>query len=285
MANNKTARIRIKQLYRTMSPKEKLVADYIMKENNDFSRKTISDISRELNVADSTIFQFTKKLGYEGFRDFRVAIISEESDSKSEVHEKVLKDDDLASVVKKVFDSAKQTILDTKKMIDINEYKKSIDILSQSERLFLFGVGGSNAIAMDAYHKFLRSPIFPIYSSDSHIQLINASLITEKDCAIIVCHSGLTIDIIQMAKLIKNNGAKIITVTGYPISPLGELSDAILATYSEETNYNSESLASRISQLTIIDSLFVTLSFKNEEKSLDSLKKFRKAISSTKLKI
>ena len=224
-------------------------------------------------------------MGYEGFKDFKIAIISEETDFKSSVHEKVLRDDDLASVVKKVFDSAKQTIIDTKKMIDINEYRKSIDILIQSERLFLFGVGGSNAIAMDAYHKFLRSPIFPIYSSDSHIQLINASLITEKDCAIIVCHSGITIDILHMAKLIKNNGAKIITITGYPISPLGEMSDAILTTYSDETNYKSESLASRISQLAIIDSLFVTLSIKNEEKYLESLSKFRKAISNTKLEM
>ncbi|MGI6580947.1 MAG: MurR/RpiR family transcriptional regulator [Erysipelotrichaceae bacterium] len=285
MGNNKTARIRIKQLYRTMSPKEKLIADYILKESNDFSRKTISDISHELHIADSTVFQFTKKLGYEGFIDFKIAIISEEIDFKSSVHEKVLRDDDLASVVKKVFDSAKQTIIDTKKMIDINEYRKSIDILIQSERLFLFGVGGSNAIAMDAYHKFLRSPIFPIYSSDSHIQLINASLITEKDCAIIVCHSGITIDILHMAKLIKNNGAKIITITSYPISPLGEMSDAILTTYSDETNYKSESLASRISQLAIIDSLFVTLSIKNEEKYLESLSKFRKAISNTKLEM
>lgn len=285
MGNNKTARIRIRQLYRTMSPKEKLIADYILKESNDFSRKTISDISHELHIADSTVFQFTKKLGYEGFKDFKIAIISEEIDFKSSVHEKVLRDDDLASVVKKVFDSAKQTIIDTKKMIDINEYRKSIDILIQSERLFLFGVGGSNAIAMDAYHKFLRSPIFPIYSSDSHIQLINASLITEKDCAIIVCHSGITIDILHMAKLIKNNGAKIITITSYPISPLGEMSDAILTTYSDETNYKSESLASRISQLAIIDSLFVTLSIKNEEKYLESLSKFRKAISNTKLEM
>lgn len=285
MGNNKTARIRIKQLYRTMSPKEKLIADYILKESNDFSRKTISDISHELHIADSTVFQFTKKLGYEGFKDFKIAIISEEIDFKSSVHEKVLRDDDLASVVKKVFDSAKQTIIDTKKMIDINEYRKSIDILIQSERLFLFGVGGSNAIAMDAYHKFLRSPIFPIYSSDSHIQLINASLITEKDCVIIVCHSGITIDILHMAKLIKNNGAKIITITSYPISPLGEMSDAILTTYSDETNYKSESLASRISQLAIIDSLFVTLSIKNEEKYLESLSKFRKAISNTKLEM
>lgn len=268
-----------------MSPKEKLIADYILKESNDFSRKTISDISHELHIADSTVFQFTKKLGYEGFKDFKIAIISEEIDFKSSVHEKVLRDDDLASVVKKVFDSAKQTIIDTKKMIDINEYRKSIDILIQSERLFLFGVGGSNAIAMDAYHKFLRSPIFPIYSSDSHIQLINASLITEKDCAIIVCHSGITIDILHMAKLIKNNGAKIITITSYPISPLGEMSDAILTTYSDETNYKSESLASRISQLAIIDSLFVTLSIKNEEKYLESLSKFRKAISNTKLEM
>ncbi|HPW53059.1 MAG TPA: MurR/RpiR family transcriptional regulator [Erysipelotrichaceae bacterium] len=284
MTQQKTARVRIKQLYRTMSPKEKLIADYVLKDSSEFSRKSISDISYELGVADSTIFQFAKKLGYEGFSDFKITLVAEESDFKSTVHENVLRSDDLESVINKVFDSANQTILDTKRMSDIREYKKSVDILLQSERLFLFGVGGSNAVAMDAYHKFLRSPIFPIYSTDAHIQLMNASLITKNDCAIIICHSGLTIDIINMAELIKENGARIISITSYPISPLGDLSDVILTTYSEETNYRSESLASRISQLAIIDALFVALSLKNEKKSLASLKKIRKAIATTKLK-
>lgn len=60
MTQQKTARVRIKQLYRTMSPKEKLIADYVLKDSSEFSRKSISDISYELGVADSTIFQFAK---------------------------------------------------------------------------------------------------------------------------------------------------------------------------------------------------------------------------------
>ena len=88
--DNLTVKMRIKTMYRDMNPKEKRIADYILKNLKLVSRGTINDISRTLKIADSTVYQFTKKLGYDGFKDFKVHLLTEEFDSEISIHEKIL---------------------------------------------------------------------------------------------------------------------------------------------------------------------------------------------------
>ena len=67
-----------------MNPKEKQIADYILANIKLVSRSSISDLAHNLGVADSTVYQFTKKLGYDGFKDFKVNLLTEEFDSEIE---------------------------------------------------------------------------------------------------------------------------------------------------------------------------------------------------------
>ena len=86
-------------------------------------------------------------------------------------------------------------------------------------------------------------------------------------------------DILQLAK---ENGAKLIVLTSYPLSPLAKLADIILISTAEEVTWRSESLSSRLSQLCIMDALFVLIMFHDEDKANASLKKIRHAISYTR---
>ena len=78
--NNMSVKLQIKSIYRDCSKTEKKIADYILQNPKEVSRMTISEIANELKFADSTVFQFTKKLGYKGFRDFRNDLLTEEFD-------------------------------------------------------------------------------------------------------------------------------------------------------------------------------------------------------------
>ena len=111
---------------------------------------------------------------------------------------------------------------------------------------------------------------------------MQASLLTEKDCAVIITHTGLTKETIEIAKTVKKNKARIITITSYPSNELKKVSDVIFTSVSEETGYRSESLSSRISQLAIIDSLFIITMFNDENKANKTLYKIRNIINTTK---
>lgn len=276
-------RLQIKTLYKDLSLKEQAIADYILENPSKVSHSSISDLSNELGIADSTFFQFTKKLGYNGFKDFKMAMLMQENDfSAISIHENIQKSDNELTMAQKVFDSNMTTLTDTKNLLKEEDLKLAAAMINQSKRLIFFGVGGSEIVATDAYHKFLRSPITVFHSSDYHIQLMEASLLTPDDCGIFISHTGKSRETIELAQVAKNNGAKIIVITSHAASPLAKLGDVVFISISEETEFRSEALASRIAQLSIMDSLYVILMFINRDKAQQSIAKIRRSISKIK---
>lgn len=276
-------RLQIKTLYKDLSLKEQAIADYILENPSKVSHSSISDLSNELGIADSTFFQFTKKLGYNGFKDFKMAMLMQENDfSAISIHENIQKSDNELTMAQKVFDSNMTTLTDTKNLLKEEDLKLAAAMINQSKRLFFFGVGGSEIVATDAYHKFLLSPITVFHSSDYHIQLMEASLLTPDDCGIFISHTGKSRETIELAQVAKNNGAKIIVITSHAASPLAKLGDVVFISISEETEFRSEALASRIAQLSIMDSLYVILMFINRDKAQQSIAKIRRSISKIK---
>lgn len=271
--------LQIKSMYKDFSPKEQAIADYIVENPTKVSHSSISDLAAELGIADSTFFQFTKTLGFNGFKDFKLALLKQENDLTAvTIHENVQEDDSELVMAQKVFDSNMKTLTDTRKLLKEEDLQKAVSMISNSRRLYFFGVGGSEIVATDAYHKFLRSPIPVGHSTDYHIQLMEASLLTEEDCALFISHSGKSKETIHMAEAAKKNGAKVIVVTSQLNSPLAKLGDVVFISISEEIEFRSEALASRIAQLSIIDSLYVILMFYYRENAQDTISKVRKVI-------
>ena len=276
-------RIKIKSLYPSLSDKEKQIADYVLANPHKITHNSISDLSEELHLASSTIFQFTKKLGYNGFKDFKLAVLVQENDFiANTIHEDINSDDNELSIAQKVFESNIKTLNDTKSILQQSSLQQASEMILECDNLYFFGVGGSEILANDAFHKFLRSPIKVVHNSDYHIQLMEASIMTSKDCAICISHTGKTKETIKLARLAKKNGARVIVITSHENSPLTELGDVVFISVSAEIEFHSEALSSRISQLSILDALYVILMFMNKDKLNDSLSKIRKTIANTK---
>jgi DNA-binding MurR/RpiR family transcriptional regulator len=79
--------------------------------------------------------------------------------------------------------------------------------------------------------------------------------------------------------VVKSTGAKTVAITNYAKSPLSSAVDISLYTVSEETDYRSEALSSRLAQLTLIDVLYVNILINKGIEGQNALKKMRDAIS------
>ena len=268
-----------------MSSKEAMIADLILADPHAASRLTINEIADRLGMAPSTVFQFTRTLGYKGFRDFRTNLLTEEFDPEISIHENVLADDSNLTMAQKVFSSTIKSLQETQRMLDEASLDRAAGILLGSRLVSFFGAGGSNVVAYDAYHKFLRSPIRCQYAADAHIQLMQASLMTPEDCAVVITHTGLTRETLKVAEVARRTGAHVIAISAYPSPQLTSVSDVLFVSVSEETGYRSESLSSRIAQQSIIDALFTIVMFRAEKDSARTLAKIRDVIGQTKLDV
>ncbi len=230
-------RLQIKTMYNDFSPKEQAIADYILENPSKVSHSPISNLASELGIADSTFFQFTKKLGYNGFKDFKMAMLIQENDlSAISIHENIQKTDTELTMAQKVFESSISTLNDTKKLLQQKDLKKAATIINESKRVYFFGVGGSEIVATDAYHKFLRSPIATSHSTDYHIQLMEASLLTEKDCAVLISHTGQSKETIHIAETVRKTGQKQSLLLAKLILPLLNLAMSFLFLFLKKQN-------------------------------------------------
>ncbi|RKL65567.1 RpiR family transcriptional regulator [Salipaludibacillus neizhouensis] len=279
MTENGFCKHRIKASYSDFRVKEKKIADYILENPEKIIHSTISQIAEINGVAEATVFRFCKRIGFKGYQAMKIALASEVVTGMTDIHETIQKGDDESLVAEKVFKSNIRTLEETWSVLDSIEFKKAVDIVLMANRIEFYGSGGSGVIAIDAHHKFMRTGIPTVAYSDSHFQVMSASQLDENDVVVLISHSGKNRDILQALEVAKEQNATTIGITTLAKSPLSDGVDVPLYTVSQETEYRSEALSSRLAQLSIIDALYVNVSIGRKELMQQSIKKMRNAIS------
>lgn len=275
--------VRIRSHYATFSHKEKRIADYILEKPHKIVYGTINQVADDIGIANSTVFRFCKRIGFKGYQSMKIVLASEITEPVNDIHEKILPDDTEKTVAEKIFHSNIKTLEDTLKVMDEHAIKSAIKLILQGKRVEFFGNGGSSVIAQDAYHKFIRTGI-PVFAQvDTHMQLMSASQMTSEDVAVLISHTGTTNDILDILEILQENDVQTIGITSLAKSPLSQKVDIPLYTLSEETDYRSEALSSRIAQLSLIDAIYVNVLIAQKEVGQESMRRVRKAISSKRI--
>ncbi len=274
---NGTARIR--GAYSTLSKKEQRIADYILKQPEQIIHHTINQVADDLDVAESTVFRFCQRVGFKGYQALKIALASDVVAPLQDIHEDIAETDTVLEIAEKIFSTNGKTIESTRQILEGTSLEKTVELFLGARRIEFFGSGGSAVIALDAYHKFVRSGLQVSAMLESHMQLMSASQLTTADVAVVISHSGASKETLDIAKLLKEKGVPMIAITNYAKSPLSKLADVSLYTVSQETAFRSEALASRIAELSLIDALFTAVMMRRGEAARASLQQMREAIS------
>lgn len=275
---------RIKGFYTSLSNKEKQIADYILNNPEIIMHSSINEVAAKINVAEATVFRFCKRMGFKGYQDMKIALASEPSTTIKDIHETIQEGDSEKTVAEKVFRSNIRTLETTLSVIDSVNFAAAVNAIITANRVEFLGNGGSGIIALDAHHKFMRTGIPTIAYNDGHLQIMSLSQLTSKDVAVFISHTGASNDIIQALAIAKKRNVTTIGITTLAKSPLSQGVDIPLYTISEETEYRSEALSSRLAQLSIIDALYVNVSIARKDLMQTSLQNIREAISHKRIK-
>lgn len=266
--------------YPTMTKKEKKIADYLLNYPEEAKNKSISAVAEICGVAESTVFLFAKKIGLSGFKELTVLL---SNNSKKKVFEGIYEEDSIQSITEKVIEASTQSLTTTSSLIDFEQLEGAVDLLINAKKVSLFALGGSAPIALDGYHKFLRSPLEVEFTVDYHMQLLNAGKLTRESCAIIVSHSGKNSDILRVADVLHKNQVPIILITGFNNTALVKKSNYTFIATTEELKYKNVGIYTRrIPQMLIMDLLFTLVMISDKTDSIPSLDKIQNAMHFTK---
>ena len=259
----------IKIKYDTLSKTEKKVADYILNNPSDILPLFISELSKTCGVSDASIVRFSKKLGFLGYQQLKIAV-AQESGVRA-VGANITSTDTAYDVFEKICDDIYCSLEKTKLSLRAEDLQACCDKILSADKILIFGLGNSASVAMDASHKLFRLGFNAIAYTDNHMQAIASAHTDEKSVVIGISHSGHSKDVIESMKVAKSNGATTIALTNHGKSPIEKASSIVLHTVSDETGYRILGLSSRITQLAIIDTLYSYLvcQIKNVEDRID----------------
>lgn len=259
----------------SLAPAEQRVGRLVLADPHSFARLPVRELAEQANVSKPTVVRFCRSMGYDGLADFKLKLAGNVAEGVPYVHRSVDADDKTADVLVKVIDNSVAAFLQYRNAASPQAVEQAVqaivDTWRKKKRLEIYGVGNSGVVAQDAQHKFLRLGISSHASSDTHLQVIGATMLAQGDCAILISNSGRTKDLLEVAQIAKNNGATIIAITSSH-TPLSQISHIHLAADNLEGSDFYTPMASRLLHLLIIDILATAVALNIGEALSEKLK-------------
>jgi DNA-binding MurR/RpiR family transcriptional regulator len=251
---------KIEQGMQSYTKTEKKIADYLLINYLEAINLSANELGEKSNTSSAAIIRFAHKLGYVGLNSLKVDLASTDKKNRINDYTPITQNDNFESVIFKSQLSNKNIISKTYNMINENTLFKAVQILKQSKRIYLVGIGDSSLSCYDFQLKMARLDMNIINNLDFHIQLASLTHIKEEDCVLAISFSGETKDIIVATEYAKSNNAKVISITQFNNNRLSKLSDVSLYIPSEELDDRLGPISSRLSSLILTDLLYLQIS-------------------------
>ncbi len=273
-----------------LSTSEKAVLDYLLSNKSSLKDLSVESVAKESFTSPATVVRTAKRLGYRGFKDFKVDFIL--ANTKVEIP----KDKEYEDVIlvqnkdnftgETAIENNIRALEDTIRLYSHENIRKAAQMIMTSRKILIFGKGSSNLVAKDLEMKLRRIDRFCIAQEELHEQLVDATFTDERDVVIFISNSGETKEIILAALAAKDNKTKTICVVKAGKSTLVNIADVALYTSALEGEFRSAAMTSRISQMALIDALFTECAYFDLNRSVRKLEKtyktFKKYVNRTK---
>lgn len=260
----------IQEKYHALTKSEKRIADYLLKNKEQAVYQTMKDVTEAVEVGDATLIRFSQKLGFNGFSDLKIAIAKEEFTSQYE-------GDNEHQFYDRILENQIKVLESTRQLLDPEVVLHAIEAITRAKRIYIIGVGSSGLTAASLEKMLLRVGVHATHSVDPHFQAHALALLGPEDLVICFSLSGRTKDIHDSLKIAKENHTPIIAITNFKSSPIAELGDIVLQTANEEF-FDGGSLAGKISQLYISETLVRGYEIKNKIKTVELREKVLRSI-------
>jgi len=267
----------------SLSVKEQQIAHFILSDPSRGVNPSLEELAETIGVSDTTLFRFVKKLGYSGYQQFRIALATETLDPHKGVYDTTDDVTDAGSAIRAVFARNMRALEQTLNLLDPNIFDRAAQRLAESRKILFMGLGGSNSLAQDGYHKFLRTGLSCVAPGDFHLQLMAASQIGPGDSGLLISHSGTNRDAISLGVEVKKREATLLLLTSQPRSPLGKMADYVLVSAGQKSSLASEAFSARLAQLSIMDALYLDVMKLLGNEGLKSITAMREVISERRL--
>ncbi|WP_104091597.1 MurR/RpiR family transcriptional regulator [Arthrobacter sp. GMC3] len=253
---------RMHTLIGDLGPAEGRVMSVLAADPQASAQLTIEALASAASTSTATVVRTAKRLGFAGYPQLRLALAAQNTtggSGESPLVANVERGDSPATVLMKLAAFEREAISATVDLVSAETLATVVHTMAMARRIDVYGIGASGLVAMDLAQKLQRIGLYCIAHTEQEASLVSAALLREGDVAIGISHSGRTPGTLLPLQRATSSGAVTTAITGAGTSPLAHEAHHTLLTSGKEMGFRSAAMASRISQLLMVDALFVSI--------------------------
>jgi len=263
-----------------MAPAIRQIAELVLKDPEAAQAMSITALAAAAGVADSTVSRFVRELGLDGYPSLRLGIaqatfVNRSGSGATEnhfVYEGISRDDETETIIGKVVRSSQEALNQTAFRVSPEAMAAAVDLIDRADSIIFFAMGLSSIAAESGAVRFTRAGKKCLLFRDQSMQVMSATILTDRDVVIALSDSGHTTAIVNATTIARQHGAGTIGITSAEGSPLVQAADVSLFTATVPGGgLYGESVTSKWGQLLIVDTLYAAYASRHFDETLSYL--------------
>lgn len=247
------------------------LADWVISNRNRVPDLPLAKVANEAGVSETTVFRLAHKVGFSGYRDMRMSLAEMRGIAKGQelTEEKpdTERKDPYSVIIRNTLAVHTSILRATTELVSPTCLERAISALQNSHVVQIIGFGSSAAPAMDLYQRLVRFGLVACIYSDPHVLTAVNSNTPEGSLFFAISFSGQSKDVVDALCSACEQGHDSILITSNPESQACEYADIVLHSAPSGTFAGSETVATRVSQLAIIDMICTGMALEHPRKN------------------
>lgn len=212
----------------------------IVQNKERFPHMKIKELADESHVSTATVLRFCKKLGCEGYSEFRLR------------YKEYLNNEQII-----LNDKDETTFKGFVSRMDSRDFQESIDnafqLLKDSRHTIFIGIGSSGILGKYGARYFSNVGHFSLYVEDPFLPILQN--MTENTVTIALSESGATPQTILLANQLKQRGSLLIAITNQSGSALSKIADCNITYHVPRIMVNETDITTQVPVVYILEVL------------------------------
>ena len=243
------------------SENDYLISKYILEHPYEVVNYSVNDLSKETFTSNSSVIRFSKKLGFKGFPELKIAIAKDidefyGNEEKVEFNIPIKQGQSKHEISKVFFDLYVQTIEETYKHLNMESLEKAAKLITEADHVTIYGKSNSLLVAENFYLKIRKIGIVASCDSLRGFQRVLTRKKRIKEIAVFISHYLNNEQTKKMIFQLKEHGYKVILVTSNIESPICKIVDVVLGIFNGESYVKMGNFSSQLAEEFVLDILY-----------------------------
>ncbi|WP_426399279.1 SIS domain-containing protein [Ralstonia sp. R-29] len=253
-------RERIRATRPSLTPAERQVADWVLRQPGTVLSLPVAAIAREAGVSQPTVIRFCRSMGCHGLSDFKLRLAQGKFGNLGNVARETVPTRSAPPSGTCVLQDTIDALAALRDRFDVRALDAAVALVDAAHRIDLYGFGSSGVVALDAQTKFFRYGIQAQAYSDPYLVSMSLNVLQAGDVVIVISKSGALPELQTAVERVRELGVRVIAVTA-PGSPLAVLADVVLPADVDDAAAD-RSMVARLLHLALLDALVLEVALR-----------------------